>query len=344
VKKNDFSIGSVIADVNKKFGKDKAGLASEQKILPACMGGVSTQCVALDIAIGRTGIPLGRLTEISGLESHGKSTLGAHILAEAQRRGGLAILVDTEKAYEQERARVFGIDTDSLVVLNPEHMEEALQMINDVVKAIPEGVGPTVVVWDSVAGTPAMAEVEGKFDDRTVGIHARILALGMRKLVPVIAEKQVAFVCINQLRDNIGKYGHAPDYKTFGGHAMRFHATLQIRVKRIGVEKKGTKPIAIQCRAKLEKNKVGAPLREADFLIDFEKGLDKSRDLMDQAIEFGLLKEGHGTILHDGVSYRASDFSTIVLPLLGGAGRLRKRILQQAYKAKLIKPYAKKAG
>lgn len=343
MKKKDFSVEDVISTVNKKFGKDKAGLASEQAILPACIGGVSTQCIALDIAIGRTGIPLGRLTEISGLESHGKSTLGAHILAEAQRRGGLAILVDTEKAYEKERARIFGIDTEKLIVLNPEHMEEALQMINDVVLALPEGIGPTVLVWDSVAGTPAMVEVEGKFDDRTIGVHARILALGMRKLVPVIAKKQVALVCINQLRDNIGKYGHAPDHKTFGGHAMRFHATLQIRVKRIGVEKKGTKPIAIQCRAKLEKNKVGAPYREADFLIDFERGLDRDRDLLDQAIEFGLLKEGHGTVLHDGVSYRATDFATKVLPLMGGRIKLRKQILKLAFKAKLIKSYTKQA-
>lgn len=323
--------GAVVRTMGKKFGSDSAIHLKDQRYLAAVSGGVSTQCLSLNLALGRPGIPLGRITEISGLESHGKSTLATHILAQAQRQGGIAILIDSESGYDQERAARLGVKEDELVILQPESMEAVFDMIRAACESIPADVSPVVVVWDSVAGTPALAEVEGKFDDKFVGIHARILGQGFRKIVRFLAERQIALVLVNQLRDNIVKFGHGEQYKTFGGHALLHHATVRIRVKRIQTEKKKNRPVGIWCQAHIHKNKVAAPGRVATFYLDFEKGIDRVRDLIDCGVESGLFQpSGKDAVSYKGKSYKIANASTELFPKLGGSKGVQKRLYKEA--------------
>jgi recombination protein RecA len=339
--KTDFT-EDVISSVQNKFGKSAALRLKDHEFLASVRGGISTQCLALDIAIGRPGIPLGRVTEISGLESHGKSSLGIHLIAEAQRRGGVAILSDNESGYEPDHAIAMGVDPESLIVIQPECMEDVFTMAAHAIKNVPKDVSPVLFVWDSVAGTPARQEVEGKFDDRHFAPHARIIGQGLRKLVPVIADRGVAFVCINQLRDNINTLGYGAErYKTFGGHALRFHSTVRLVIRRMRTEKKNNVPVGIWCVVKVSKNKVAPPYREAKLFLSFAKGIDRLRDLIDLGIEYKILGTGNrkGSVSYDGETCLISNAKEKLLPLLGGAKELKRMILREAKRRGLIERY-----
>ncbi|MHA2063595.1 MAG: hypothetical protein ACXABY_04345 [Candidatus Thorarchaeota archaeon] len=336
----------MIDDITTKFGTGAAvRLAPDESFLGSVPGGVSTQCMALDFAIGRPGIPRGRITEISGLEGHGKSTLGVHLLMEAQRRGGLGILADCESGHEYQHTVDLGLDTSKLVMLQPPYLERLFDMFERTLDVVPEDVHPLVFVWDSVAGTACRAEMEASsYDEQFVGLHARVLSSGIKRLVPLIAERKVAFVVINQLRENIDRFGYGKKYKTFGGHALRFHSCLRIGVTQTGVEKKGNRPVGIWCRAKIEKNKVGDPFREATFLLRFDKGIDRIRDLIDCAVDYGMLEEGKGTVgLKGHKKVRISSFRDKILPEIGGPGKLKKMILTEAMKQGVYKSYRMKS-
>lgn len=348
-KKVEDPVSSAISAVNKKFSRKSDGNApalrmSDHKFLASVGDGVSTQCLSLDLAIGRPGVPCGRVTEIYGLESTAKSALAVQIMREAQRRGGIAILTDSEAGYEPDRVVELGVDPEKLIVLQPRYIEEMFDQVETAIKALPDDLHPIVWVWDSVAGLSPMQEYEGKAEDSAVvGGASRAISRGLRKFIRYIADRRIAAVFVNQLRDNIGAVGWGVEkYKTFGGHAIRYHASLRIRLRKLKVERDSNKkPSGARFGVKIDKNKVGPPFGEGEFFFAFRSGIDRVRDLIDVGVEYGILEEGRGTVGYEGVTCRPSAFKEKILPEIGGATKLKKMILKEAYKAGIWKPYGK---
>lgn len=292
---------SRIRNINEDIIVDPDELDS----LSAVKNYVSTQVLPLDLAIGHRGIPCGRVTLIYGPESEGKSTLATHILAETQRRGGLAILFDTEFSFDKAWAERIGIEYNSLVHVQPETMEQVFEHLNKIIDQVEEArksgndPGPVVVVWDSIAATPVNVEMEkkDKFYDMQPGQQARVMSTSLRKIVKRIAENEIALVLVNQLRDNIGvMYG--PKESIPCGRALRFYSSLSIKVRKQEILYDNKIPIGIGCEARIEKNKIGAPFKRADFSIMFdmnqETGIDLDLGYFNAALSLGILKQGGG--------------------------------------------------
>jgi len=258
---------------------------------------VSTQVPTLDLAIGKPGIPSGRVTLLYGSEGHGKSTLAYHVLAEAQRVGGLGVLIDTEYAFDLERADRIGIRGSSLLLLHPSTVEETFVAVEKLVKEIRGKYEdlPLVVVWDSLAATPSKVEMDKKdhFYDLQPGQQAKVLSSSLRKLIRLIATQDVVLVLVNQIRENVGNF-YGPKELMPGGRAIKFYASLIIRVKREGfVEDDGVRT-GISCVAEVEKNKLAPPFREARFIINFQNGVDRMANLLDLVVGLGLAQKSGG--------------------------------------------------
>lgn len=277
----------VVAKIEKQFGKGAVmRLGEEERKVEVNV--VPTGSLALDVATGIGGIPRGRITEIYGAEASGKTTLALHVVAEAQKRGGIAAFVDAEHALDVNYARNLGVRVEDLLISQPDTGEQALE----IAEMLARSGAVDVIVIDSVAALVPKAELEGEMDAQQVGLQARLLSKAMRKLTASIARSNTAVIFINQTRMRIGMGGFGgPAETTTGGMALKFYASMRMEVKRIGSIKDGGNFVGHRARVRIVKNKLAPPFKEAEFDVYFGEGICRETELIDLGEAFGLIKK-----------------------------------------------------
>ena len=291
----DKAIVSVLGDIEKQFGKGAMmRLGSADAARPE-VGVISTGSLGLDIALGTGGLPRGRMVEIYGPESSGKTTLALHVLAEAQRAGGVCAFIDAEHALDIGYARKLGVRTEDLLLSQPDCGEQALEITDMLVRS--EAVD--VIVIDSVAALVPRAELEGDMGDSHVGLHARLMSQALRKLTGATARGKCMVVFINQLRMKIGVMFGNPETTT-GGNALKFYASVRLDIRRIGALKDGEQVTGNRTRVKVVKNKLAAPFRETEFDVAYGQGISRAGEVIDLGVEAGLLEKSGAWISHAG--------------------------------------------
>jgi len=286
------ALESALTQIEKAFGKGaimRLGQGNREPI-----ESISTGSLTLDMALGVGGLPRGRITEIYGTESSGKTTLALHVVAEAQRRGGLALFVDAEHALDTDYARALGVDIDKLYISQPTSGEEALEIMDAIIRSG----AVDVVILDSVAALVPKAEIEGEMGDAFVGIQARMMSQALRKLGGSINKSNTVAIFINQLREKIGVMYGNPE-TTPGGRALKFWASIRLEVRRGDAIKVGTEQTGARMKVKVVKNKVAPPFRSAEFDVIFGKGISRAGDLLDVAALRGLVSRA-GTYFNYG--------------------------------------------
>lgn len=271
-----------IEQIEKQHGKGSIMRLSDTNVVQ--VDAISTGCLSLDAAIGIGGVPRGRITEIFGPESSGKTTVGLQVIAEAQKSGGLAAFVDTEHALDVNYAQKLGVDLNSLLLSQPEFGEQALEIVETLVRSN----AIDVIIIDSVAALTPRVELEGEMGDAQMGVQARLMSQAMRKLNAAIAKSNTCIIFTNQLRSKIGLIFGNPETTT-GGNALKFYASVRIDVRRKDVIKEGQEIIGNRVRAKIVKNKVAPPFKEVEFDILYNEGISKIGDLIDLATNFNLI-------------------------------------------------------
>ncbi len=252
---------------------------------------IPTGSISLDIALGIGGIPRGRVIEIFGPEASGKTTLAQHVVAEIQRKGGVAAFVDAEHALDPEYAKRLGVNIDDLLISQPDTGEQALEIVETLVRSN----AVDVVVIDSVAALTPKAEIEGEMGDQQMGLQARLMSQALRKLTAIISKTKTVVIFINQTRMKIGVFFGNPETTT-GGTALKFYSSVRIEVRRIGQLKQGERVIGNRTRAKVVKNKVASPFKIAEFDILFGEGISLNGDMIDTGLQFGVLSKNGNTI------------------------------------------------
>jgi len=288
------ALGQAISGIEKQFGKGsimRLGDGTE----PAPVAVVPTGSLGLDIALGVGGLPRGRVVEIYGPESSGKTTLALHAIAEVQRQGGVAAFVDAEHALDLTYARKLGVSLSDLLVSQPDTGEQALEIAEQLVRS---GACDLVVV-DSVAALVPKAEIEGEMGDSHMGLQARLMSQALRKLTAVVSRNQAIVIFINQIRMKIGVVFGNPETTT-GGHALKFYASVRLDIRRIGEVKEGDPVVGSRTRVKVVKNKVAPPFREAEFDVRYGVGVDRHAEAVDLAVERGLLDKSGTHFALDG--------------------------------------------
>jgi len=287
-------IDTVFSQIEKQFGEGSLmRLGADQiKKIPA----ISTGALSIDLALGIGGIPRGRVVEIYGPESSGKTTLSLHIAAEAQKAGGVAAFIDAEHALDPIYARALGVDVDELLVSQPDTGEQALEIADMLIQSG----GIDLVVIDSVAALVPKAEIEGEMGDSHVGLQARLMSQALRKLTGSLHKTNTTVIFINQIREKIGVMWGSPE-TTSGGRALKFYSSVRIDVRRIETLKVGPEQIGNRVRAKIVKNKVAPPFREAEFDIMFGHGISREGSLIDVGVEQGIVRKAGAWFTYDDV-------------------------------------------
>ena len=289
------AITTALQTIERNFGKGALVRLGDDDSLFNDIEVISTGCLGVDMALGVGGVPRGRIVEIYGPESSGKTTLTLHIIAEAQKLGGIAAFVDAEHALDVSYARALGIKTDELLVSQPDTGEQALEIVDTLVRSG----AVDVVVVDSVAALVPKAEIEGAMGDSVVGVQARLMSQALRKLTASISKSRTVVIFINQLRMKIGVMFGNPE-TTSGGNALKFYASQRIDVRRVGSIKSGEEEIGNRTRVKVVKNKVASPFKRVEFDILFGEGICAIGDLIDQATEFGVIEKTGAWYSFDG--------------------------------------------
>lgn len=273
---------SAMEQIDKQYGKGT--ILKLNDAAPNLIEGISTGCLSLDAAVGVGGFPRGRIIEIYGPESSGKTTVCLQVIAEAQKKGGLAAIVDTEHALDVQYAQRLGVDLDNLLLSQPEFGEQALEIVETLVRSG----AIDVIVIDSVAALTPRVEIEGDMGDAQMGSQARLMSQGMRKLQAAIGKSNAVVIFTNQLRSKIGVMYGNPETTT-GGNALKYYASVRIDVRRKDVIKEGQDIVGNRVRAKIVKNKVAPPFRECEFDILYNEGISKLGDMIDLGVEHGLI-------------------------------------------------------
>ena len=267
-----------LQQIEKTFGKGAIMKMDEDAFLS--IPGISTGCLSLDLALGGKGIPRGRIVEIFGPESSGKTTLALTVAAHAQKEGGVAAFIDAEHALDPSWARKIGVNIDDLLVSQPDSGEQALEICELLVRSN----AVDLIVVDSVAALVPKAEIEGEMGDASMGLQARLMSQAMRKLTGIIARSSCTVVFINQIREKIGVMFGSPETTT-GGRALKFYSSVRIDVRRTGALKEGDVTVGSRTRARIVKNKIAPPFRDAEFDIMYDEGISASGDLIDLAVD-----------------------------------------------------------
>jgi recombination protein RecA len=288
------ALDAAVGQIEKQFGKGSImRLGQNNAVAPVEV--ISTGAISIDYALGIGGVPRGRVIEIFGPESSGKTTLALQVIAEAQKKGGMAAFVDAEHALDAAYAKKLGVDLDNLLVSQPDNGEQALEIVEVIIRSN----SVDVVVVDSVAALVPRAEIEGEMGEAQMGLQARLMSQALRKLTGAVSKSKTSLIFINQLREKIGVMFGNPETTT-GGRALKFYSSVRIDIRRIGAIKDGESVVGGRTRVKIVKNKLAPPFREAEFDVMYGEGVSREGDLIDIAVEHKIIEKSGAWFAYGG--------------------------------------------